>query len=154
MKVRMTIAKTGLSARLFAVGCGMTILASGAVSACSGSTPTAEPTSSTFSPGAGVSPTARVAPTGTATATPTGTATATSKAKAGGSPSPSHSHSASPSPSPQHHHSPSPVPAAAPATGGGGTAGFQDTLLLTVGGAAVVIGAGSLAYRRRVLKQR
>lgn len=150
MKVRMTIAKTGLSARLFVVGCGMTILASGAVSACSGSTPTAEPTSSTFSPGAGVSPTARVAPTGTATATPTGA----SKAKAGGSPSPNHSHSASPSPSPEHHHSPSPVPAAAPATGGGGAAGFQDTLLLTLGGAAVVVGAGSLAYRRRVLKQR
>jgi hypothetical protein len=42
----------------------------------------------------------------------------------------------------------------APATGGGGTAGFQDTLLLGVGGAAILAGAGSIAYRRRVIRSR
>jgi hypothetical protein len=41
-------------------------------------------------------------------------------------------------------------PTAAPQTGGGGTAGVQDGLLLGVGGAALVAGLGSLAYRRRV----
>jgi hypothetical protein len=42
----------------------------------------------------------------------------------------------------------------APATGGGGTAGFQGTLLLGVGGAAILAGAGSIAYRRRVIRSR
>ena len=43
---------------------------------------------------------------------------------------------------------------AAPNTGGGGTAGLQDTLLLVLGGAAVLAGAGSIAYRRKVIKNR
>jgi LPXTG-motif cell wall-anchored protein len=42
----------------------------------------------------------------------------------------------------------------APATGGGGTAGFQDPLLLALGGAAILAGAGSISYRRRVLRRR
>jgi hypothetical protein len=42
----------------------------------------------------------------------------------------------------------------APATGGGGTAGFQDALLLTVGAAAILAGAGTLAYRRRLIRHR
>ncbi|HEX5290969.1 MAG TPA: hypothetical protein VFX25_19080 [Streptosporangiaceae bacterium] len=41
---------------------------------------------------------------------------------------------------------------AAPATGGGGTAGFQDGPLLGLGAAAIVAGAGSIAYRRRVMR--
>jgi hypothetical protein len=41
-------------------------------------------------------------------------------------------------------------PTAAPQTGGGGTAGLQDGLLLGVGGAALLAGLGSLAYRRRL----
>jgi hypothetical protein len=41
-------------------------------------------------------------------------------------------------------------PTAAPQTGGGGTAGLQDGLLLGVGGAALLGGLGSLAYRRRL----
>jgi hypothetical protein len=44
-------------------------------------------------------------------------------------------------------------PAAAPETGGGGTAGLQDGVLFGVGGAAVLAGLGSLAYRRRVTRK-
>ena len=47
----------------------------------------------------------------------------------------------------------SPFPSAAPVTGGGGTAGFQDALLLGLGVAALLAGAGSLAYRRRLTRK-
>ena len=46
------------------------------------------------------------------------------------------------------------VPTAAPVTGGGGTAGFQDTLLLGLGAAAILAGAGGIAYRRRLSRHR
>lgn len=52
--------------------------------------------------------------------------------------------------------SPSPsntLPTAAPATGGGGTAGLEDVPLFLLGGAAVLAGAGSLAYRRKVMRK-
>jgi hypothetical protein len=48
----------------------------------------------------------------------------------------------------------SPFPSAAPATGGGGTAGFQDALLLGSGVVALLVGASSLAYRRRLTRNR
>ena len=48
----------------------------------------------------------------------------------------------------------SPFPSAAPVTGGGGTAGFQDALLLGLGVAALLAGAGSLAYRWRLARKR
>ena len=48
----------------------------------------------------------------------------------------------------------SPIPSAPPATGGGGTAGFQNALLLGLGVAALLAGAGSLAYRRRLNQNR
>jgi hypothetical protein len=41
-------------------------------------------------------------------------------------------------------------PVAAPETGGGGTAGLQDSMLLGVGGLAVLAGLGTLAFRRRL----
>ena len=40
------------------------------------------------------------------------------------------------------------------ATGGGGTAGFQHASLLVIGIAAVLVGAASLVYRRRILRNR
>jgi hypothetical protein len=42
---------------------------------------------------------------------------------------------------------------APPETGGGGTAGLQDGLLFGVGGGAVLIGLGTLAYRRRLARK-
>ena len=50
--------------------------------------------------------------------------------------------------------SPSPVPSGPPAAGGGGTAGLQDTVLFEVGGAAMLIGLGGIAYRRRITRKR
>jgi hypothetical protein len=48
----------------------------------------------------------------------------------------------------------SPFPSAPPATGGGSTAGFQDALLLGLGVAALLAGAGNLVYRRRLTRKR
>jgi hypothetical protein len=45
-------------------------------------------------------------------------------------------------------------PSSAPITGGGGTAGFQDAGLAVLGGAAILAGAGSIAYRRRMTRNR
>src|SRR6266699_1844248 len=77
-------------------------------------------------------PPAVFSPTGTATATATVTRTATATATS----------------------SASPIPSAAPVTGGGGTAGLQDTLLLGLGAAAILAGAGSIVYRRRLRRDR
>jgi hypothetical protein len=45
-------------------------------------------------------------------------------------------------------------PVGAPQTGGGGTAGLQDVSLFGIGGAAILAGIGSLAYRRRLNRRR
>jgi LPXTG-motif cell wall-anchored protein len=128
MKVRTTIAGAGLSAMLSVVGCGaMTIFVSAAVSACSGpSTTTPDAGSTTTFSSEATSPNPGVT-TETVTANPSTPATSNPTA--------------------------SPV-TAAPATGGGGTAGTQDALLFIVGGAAVLAGGASLAYRRKVNKNR
>jgi hypothetical protein len=57
-----------------------------------------------------------------------------------------------PTPTPTHTHA-SAFPTAAPETGGGGTAGLQDGLLFGVGGLAVLVGFGTLAYRRRLSRK-
>src|SRR5215471_8193506 len=119
-----------------ALGCLiLAVLVPLSVSACTSGAPSTAPTS--FSPG-GTAPATSASSTATAT-TPTVSAT-----------TPSASASPSPSPSP----SASPFPAGAPATGGGGTAGFQDALLLCLGILAILAGAGSIAYRRRVMRNR
>jgi hypothetical protein len=140
MKVHTTVARTGRGARLAIIRLGtMTILASAAVSACSGSTPPSAGPSS-FSPGGTLSPTPGASDSG--------------QGGTSGTPSPSQSESPPVTPSPSPSPSPSPVPVAAPATGGGGTAGFQDISLLVLGGVAVLAGAGSLVYRRRIIRNR
>jgi hypothetical protein len=48
--------------------------------------------------------------------------------------------------------SPPAYPTAAPETGGGGTAGLQDGFLFGAGGAAILVGLASLAYRRRLAR--
>ena len=45
-------------------------------------------------------------------------------------------------------------PVGPPQTGGGGTAGLQDVTLFGVGGAAILAGFASLAYRRRLTRKR
>ena len=151
MKVRMTLAGTSLGARLTALCWGaLTLLAPLAVSACTSgasSTPTVPtfsatvtgpatgssvPASSATSPGSG----STTSP-GSATTTPaphTATATATVTV----TPTPTSSR----------------IPSAAPVTGGGGTAGLQDGLLFGVGVAAILLGAGSIVYRRRLTRDR
>jgi hypothetical protein len=153
MRVRGAIAGTRL--RLTVAGLGtMTVLASGALSACSGSTPIAGPSS--FSPAGTLPPTAAILPSGTASGTATASPSGSASPPASPSASEPGSASASPHRSPKAPSSPSPRPAptAAPATGGGGTAGLQDAWLLALGGVAVLAGAGSLAYRRRVMRNR
>ncbi len=140
MKVRPTIAGTVLSVRMTAVGCGaMAILGSAALSACSSGSPTT-PTVPSF----------------TATITGSASPSASASASPSASPSPSDSPSASPSASTSPTPIPSPTlyPTAAPVTGGGGTAGVQDVMLFGLGGAAVLVGAGSIAYRRKLTRNR
>ena len=134
--MRTTIMGRGHSARLTVVGCAtLTMLVSALVSACTTSSPS--PTPTPFSPAVTGSATITILPSGTAGVTTPSTSV-----------SPSARSSATQSPSA------SPFLTAAPATGGGGTAGFQDILLFGLGGTAILVGAGSLAYRRKIIKNR
>ena len=147
MKVRGTLVGTPLSAKLTVLCWGaLTLLVPVAVSACTSGTTTSTPTvfsptvttgtasahvtsngvaGSDGSPGSGAASSPGVSTaTATATVTPAATVTETVTVPA------------------------SSIPPAAPVTGGGGTAGFQDTLLLALGAAAILAGAGGLIYRR------
>jgi hypothetical protein len=61
-----------------------------------------------------------------------------------------------PTPKATHHATPAATqfPTGAPQTGGGGTAGLQDVSLFAAGGAAILAGFVSLAYRRRLTRKR
>ena len=146
MKARTAIAWTAHRVRLSAVGWGFTtVLACVALSACtSSSTPPA-----VFTPAVTGSSSVSVSPSPSASAS----------ASASPSASPSPSDSSSPSPEPSASPSPIPVvttpfPTVAPVTGGGGTAGFQDAGLAVLGGTAIAAGVGSIAYRRRMTRNR
>jgi len=156
MKLRSTTAGAALGARLTAVCWGaLILLVPAAVAACS-SNSTSTPTVPTFTPTVSTSATTAPASAGstpgdgsttspgtpgetasspaphTATATATATVTITPGATA----------------------SASKIPSAAPVTGGGGTAGLQDGMLFGVGAAAILAGAGSIVYRRRLTRDR
>jgi hypothetical protein len=105
----------------------------------------------------GATSTARATSTGKATVTARATVTATATS-ATHRPTATATPSATAKPKPQatHHLTPSATryPSGAPQTGGGGTAGLQDGTLFGVGGAAVLAGFASLAYRRRLTRKR
>ena len=160
MKVRTTITGTALRARLTALCWGaLILLAPVAVSACSGSS--TSPTIPTFTPSVTVS--------GTVTAPASGPAHPLLRRHVRPPPTPPRSGTPGVSSSlPDGHarghrdgngHRPghlvtSYVPTAAPVTGGGGTAGLQDGLLFGLGAAAILAGAGSIVYRRRLTRHR
>ncbi len=146
MKVRTTIAGTALRARLTVLCWGaLTLLVPVAVSACSGSS--SSPTIPTFTPSV---------TTGTATGSGTAPASPSSGTTTSGTPGVSSPATATvtttvtaPATS-----STSYIPTVAPVTGGGGTAGLQDGLLFGLGAAAILVGAGSIVYRRRLTRHR
>jgi hypothetical protein len=145
MRVRTAIASTAHRVRLTAVGWALTtVLACVALSACTGgSTPSVSSSVSLFPPSASRSGSVT---TPTSSASPSVSQSTSPPA----SPSPSVTTLYSPPPSTYY----SPYPTAAPVTGGGGTAGFQDAGLAVLGGAAIVAGLGSIAYRRRITRNR
>ena len=142
MKLRTTIAGTGPGALLRVIGCGaMAVFASAAISACTGSTPSSEASSaSSLAAGSSPTPNSTINFSANAGTTPSGT------------PTPSCTPTASPTPSAAQ--VTAQQPSAAPQTGGGGTAGLQDTTLFIIGGAAVLAGAGGIAYHRRATRSR
>jgi hypothetical protein len=164
--MRLTTPSTAVGAVLLAVS----------VAACTGSGSSFPKTFTPSAPSTGVtsqgtrtpSPTgggSSAAASGGASATPRKSATpkvsATPKASASDKPSGQASSTPGVKKSPTHHVSPpASVPASppqfpgpAPETGGGGTAGLQDGLLFGGGGAAVLVGLGTLAYRRRLARK-
>ena len=150
MKVRTTRARTALGARLTALGWGaLILLAPVAVSACSSTSSPTTPTIPSIST--------------SVTTSSTGTGPATAPASDGGTTSSGTPGVPSSTPPPPTAtatvtvtatSSTSQTPNAAPATGGGGTAGLQDGLLFAVGAAAILVGAGSIVYRRRLTRDR
>ncbi|MGH3220464.1 MAG: hypothetical protein ACRDPY_17475 [Streptosporangiaceae bacterium] len=151
MKVRTTIA-AALRARLAVVGYGaLTLFALVAISACTSasSPPVTLSPSNSSSPAASSTASSGATTTPTTTPTPTATPTTTATATATATPTPTVTQTVTQTPSPAHS-----TPAAAPQTGGGGTAGFQDGLLFALGAAALLLGAGTLAFRRLLTRGR
>lgn len=158
MKVRRTITAAAADRRLAVASCAtLTVVVSATVSACSGS-PSSTP--AIFSPSVSVSTTSSGFYSGTASVRPTPAGSHSARSTNSSSPRPSASSAtrAAHTPTPQLTRSAgassSHYPTMPPSTGGGGTAGLRDGLLFGVGGAAMLLGAGSLAYRRKVIKSR
>jgi len=163
MKVRTTTGGTALRARLAALCWGaLTLLAPVAVSACSGSS--TSPTIPTFTPSVSTSGTAigsGTAPASGGSSASSGVTASSTNTTASGTPGvTSSSSTAKPTATVTETvtapaiSSSSEVPTAAPVTGGGGTAGLQDGLLFGVGVVALLAGAGSIVYRRRLTRHR
>jgi hypothetical protein len=154
MKVRRTALRTTGGGRLTAVWCAtLTAVVSVSVSACTNSSSSVP---AIFSPSVSASATSSGFYSGTASVRPTPSGSHSARPTSTASPTPSASSTPRPASQPAHSPgaSPSPYPTSAPSTGGGGTAGLQDGLLFGLGGAAILLGAASLAYRRRVIKSR
>lgn len=158
MKVRTTIAGTPLRARLTALCWGaLTLLAPVAISACGGSS--SSPTVPTFTPTVSISGSITAPASGASSTSPdVGTSSAGTPGASSSSPVDTATGVATatvtttvtePAPTPT-----SGIPTAAPPTGGGGTAGLQDGLLFVLGVAAILIGAGSILYRKRLTRRR
>jgi hypothetical protein len=131
MKVRTAITMTARRPALTVVGWAiLTILVVAAVSACTSSPGSTSVYLPTASDGATSTVTTTPATPPTTPVSPTLTVTVTT--------------------TPYY----SPIPTAAPVTGGGGTAGLQDSVLFIIGGAAIVFGAGSFFYRKKLSKDR
>jgi len=163
MKVRVTIAGTALGARLTALCWGaLTLLVPLAVSACSGgssSTPTvptfsATVTGSATATGSPTAPASSTTTPGTGSTTSPGTGSTTSPGTPGVATTTPAPHTATATVTVTPTPSESRIPSAAPVTGGGGTAGLQDGLLFGIGAAAILLGAGSIVYRRRLTRDR
>ena len=157
MKVRATLAGTVLSGRLTAVACGVSvILACVVLSACSGTSSTTTPAISNTTPAifTSVPPTTNASSSAGSTKSPTASATVTATKSPTATVSPAASATATARTSPTPSRSASAYPTAAPPTGGGGTAGVQDVLLFGLGGAAILAGAGSIVYRRKLTRDR
>jgi hypothetical protein len=162
MKARTATGRTALRARLTAAGCGaLTILGIATLSACSGSASPAPAVSSFTIAGASTS-TGTGSAAGGSTSSPGVTAHVTTPGITSGETTQATTSSPTPTVTVTHTVTSTPtvtqtstqIPNGAPVTGGGGTAGFQDGLLLAVGAAAIVAGAGSIVYRRRLTKNR
>lgn len=139
-----------LKARLAVVSCAtLAILGSASVAGCAGSSPSPSP--ATFSPGTGSTSAKSPAGKSPGTRSPHPRRTRSPHPRTGHS---GHSPHAAPSAKSKRAHHRQRTPVAPPATGGGGTAGFQDPLLLGLGGAAILAGVGSFAYRRRTTRGR
>jgi len=152
MKARISIPGTAGSVRLTVLSCAtLMVVVSAAVSACTG--PSSSSVPAIFS-SPGSSP-----HTATSTHTSTSSGSATSSTSTG-TPTPTHTTTTptptttSPSAQPPTPTTTTYYPTAAPETGGGGTAGLQDGLAIGLGGAAIVAGLGSLAYRRKLTRRR
>ena len=142
MIVRAAV-RPGHRARLAAARAGaVAFLAVAGLSACAGSTPKVALPGSSATRSASAS----------ASASPSDSGSGTPTSPPPTSPPPTKTATPTPTPTPQSHSAR--PPSGAPATGGGGTAGFQDPLLAGLGGAALLAGAGSLAYRRKILRNR
>ena len=160
MKARTTVAGTRLGARLTALCLGaLTLLVPLAVSACSGSG-SSSPNIPTFSPSVTISGTVTrtaTAPASDGTTTPgsgsttSGTPGVTSNAPATHTATAIATATVTVTPTATYS---TPIPSVAPVTGGGGTAGTQDVLLFGLGTAAILLGAGSIAYRRWLSRDR
>jgi hypothetical protein len=155
MTVHVTIAGAVLRAKRTVMSFGvLAILALFTVTGCTlgGSTSSSSPTHYPRTATATSTGTATNAAAGSSATGNAATGSATSGTPTGSSSPHPASSSSTGSPAPTSNTSAPASPTGPPQTGGGGTAGLQDTMLFGLGGAAILAGAASIAYRRRLTR--